>query len=81
MTYEVLAAAKPPPTNPLFLGIRVDTRRGTGEYRRRRAVVLLPRFLSHLAHSDGLNVRIAPGRAGGDTRHSPPRVDANAYNK
>ena len=81
MTYEVSAAAKPPHTTPLCLGIRVDTRGGDGEYCRRRAVAPLPRILSHLSHFDGLNVRIAPRRAGGDTRHSPLRVDANAYGK
>ena len=30
----------------------------------------LPRFLSHLSHFDGLNVRYSPRRAGGDTRRS-----------
>jgi len=64
---------------PFSIGIRVDTQGENGEYRRRRAVVPLPRFLSHLSHFDGLNVRFAPRRAGGDTRHSPPRVDANAF--
>jgi len=72
MTYEVSAAAKPPQTTPLYIGIRVDTREGNGEYRRRRAVVPLPRFLSHLSRFDGLNVRIAPRRAGGDTRRFVP---------
>ncbi len=66
------AAAKPPQTTSLFLGIRVTTREGNGEYRRRRAVLPPPRFLSHLSHFDGLNVRIAPSRASGDTRRSPP---------
>ena len=37
MTYEVSAAAKPPQTTPLHVGIRVDPREGNGEYRRRRA--------------------------------------------
>jgi len=72
MTYEVSAAAKSPQTTPLYTGIRVDTQEGIGEYRRRRAVVPLPRFLSHLSHFDGPNVRIAPRRAGGDTRRSLP---------
>jgi hypothetical protein len=72
MTYEVPAAAKPPQTIPLNMGIRVDTRERNGEYHRRRAVVPLQRFLSHLSHFDGLNVRIAPSRAGGDTRRSLP---------
>jgi len=72
MTYEVSAAATPPQTTPLNIGIRVDTREGNGKYRRRRAVVPLPRFLSHLSHFDGLYVRIAPSRAGGDTRRSLP---------
>ena len=70
MTYDVSAAAKPPQTTPLYMGIRVDPREGNGEYRRRRAVGPLPHFLSHLSHFDGLNVRIAPRRAGGDTRRS-----------
>jgi len=72
MTYEVSAAANPPQTTPLHMGIRVDTRGGNGDYRRCRAVGPLPRFLSHLSHFDGLNVRIAPRRAGGDTRRSLP---------
>jgi len=72
MTYEVSAAAKPPQTTPLHICIRVDTREGNGEYRRCRAVVQLPRFLSHLSHFDGLDVRIAPRRAGGDTRRFVP---------
>ena len=72
MTYEVSAAAKPPQTTPLHMGIRVDPREGNGEYRRRRAVGLRPHFLSHLSHFDGLNVRIAPRRAGGDPRRSLP---------
>ena len=79
MTYEVSAAAKPPQTTRHF--IHVDTRGGNGEYRRRRAVGPLPRFLTYLSHADGLNVLFAPRRAGGDTRHSPQRVDANAYEK
>ena len=53
MMYEVSAAAKPPQTTPLHTGISVDTREGNGEYRRRRAVVPLPCFLSHLSHVDG----------------------------
>ena len=72
MMYEVSAVAKPPQKTLLNVGIRVDTREGNGEYRRRRAVVLLSRFLSHLSHFDGLNVRIPPSRAGGDTRRSLP---------
>jgi len=28
--------------------------------------------------NDSLNVRIAPRRAGGDTRRFPPRIDARA---
>ena len=72
MTYEVSAAAEPPQTTPLYIGIRVDTREGNGDYRRRRAVVPLPRFLSHLSHFDGLIVRIAPRRAGSDTRRFVP---------
>jgi len=71
MAYEVSAAAKTAAGTPLSLGIRVDTRGGNGEYRRRRAVVPSHRFLSHMSHFDGLNVRIAPRRAGGHTRHSP----------
>ena len=71
MTYEVSAAAKPPQSTPLYIGIRVDAREGNGEYRRRRAVEPLPRSLRHLSHFDGLNVRISPRRAGGDTRRSP----------
>jgi len=63
MTYEVSAAAKPPQTTPLYIGIRVDTREGNGEYRRCRGVVPLPRFLNHLSDFDCLNVRIAPRRA------------------
>jgi hypothetical protein len=72
MTYEVSAAAKPPQTTPLNIGHRVNTREGNGDYRRRRAVEPLPRFLSDLSHFDGLNVRIALSRAGGDTRRSLP---------
>ena len=72
MPSEVSAAAKPPQTTPLYIGIRVDTREGNGECRRRRAVMPLPRFLSHLSHLDGLNVRIAPRRAGGNNRRSRP---------
>jgi hypothetical protein len=79
MTYEVSTAAKPPQTTPISLGIRVDTRGWDGEYRHRRAVGPLPRYLRHLYHFDGLNGRFAPRRAGGDTHHSPPCVDANAY--
>jgi len=71
MMYEVSAAAKPPQTTPLFLGIRVDTPRGNGEYRRRRAVVPLPRFLRHLFYFDGQNVRVAPRRAGGEIAIPP----------
>ena len=37
MTYEVSAAAKPPQTTPLYIGIRADTWERNGEYRRRRA--------------------------------------------
>jgi hypothetical protein len=37
MTYEVSAAAKPPQTTPLYIGIRADKRERNGEYRRRRA--------------------------------------------
>jgi len=51
MTYEVSAAAKPPQTIPLYMGIRVDPREGNGEYRRRRAVGPRPHFLSHLSMS------------------------------
>ena len=72
MTYEVSAAAKPPQTTPLYIGIRVDTREGNGEYRHCRAVVPLSRFLSHLSRFDDLNVRFAPRRFDGDTRHSLP---------
>ena len=54
MTYEVSAAAKPPQTTPLYMGIRVDPREGNGAYRRRRAVGPRPHFLSHLSHFDGL---------------------------
>ena len=72
MTYKASAAAKPPQTTPLYIGIRVDTREGKGEYRRCHAVAPLPRFLCHLSHFDGLNVRIALRRAGGDTRRPPP---------
>jgi len=36
MTCEVSAAAKPPQTTPLYIGIRVDTREGNGECRRWR---------------------------------------------
>jgi len=70
MTYAVSAAAKPPQATPHYIGIRVDKLEGNGEYRRRRAVVPLPRFLSNLFHFNGLHVRIAPRRAGGDTRRS-----------
>jgi len=55
--------------------MRVDVRGGNGVYRRRRAVGALAFFLSHLSGKrryDGLNVRIARRRAGGDTRRSPP---------
>jgi len=79
MTYEVSAAAKPPQTIPLNIGIRVDTRGANGGYRRRRAVTPLPPFLSHLSHFDGLDVRFAPRRAGGDTRRFFRPVDAIAY--
>jgi hypothetical protein len=72
MTYEVSAAAKPPQTTPLYIGIHVHTREGNGEYCRGRAVMPLPRFVSNLSHFDGLNVRISPRRAGGDTRRSLP---------
>jgi ribosomal protein S18 len=61
--YEVSAAANTLQTVPLNIGIRVDTREGNGEYRRRRVVGPLPRFLSHFSHFVGLNVRIAPSRA------------------
>jgi hypothetical protein len=63
MKYEMSAAANPLQTIPLHIGIRVDAREGNGEYRRRRLVGPLPRFLTHLSHFDGLNVRIAPSRA------------------
>ena len=51
MTYEVLAAANPPQTNPDFIGIRVDTRREDGEYRWRRASGRCP----HLDRQNGTN--------------------------
>jgi len=72
MTYEVSAAEKPPRTTLIFAGIRVDTHGGDGESRRRRADVPLSRSLSHLSHFDGLNVRIAPRRAGGDAGRFTP---------
>jgi len=81
MTYKVSAAEKPPQTFHLNIGIRVDTREGNNEYRRHCAVAPLPHFFSHLSHFDGLNVRIAPSRAGGDTRIPFPRVDTNVYIK
>jgi len=37
LAYEVAPAAKLPQVNPHYMGTRVDTRVGNGEYRRRRA--------------------------------------------
>jgi hypothetical protein len=72
MTYEVSAAAKPPQTTPLYIGVRAETRERNGEHRRRRAS-------GRCAHSDRQNGKIdsrignaAQQRGSGDTRRSLP---------
>ena len=81
MTYEVSAAAKSPQTTPLCIGIRVDRRGGNGEYHRRRASGRCAHLDRQNGTNDSRNGEAAQRRGGGDTRRSPPRIDANAYKK
>jgi len=64
MTYEVSAAAKPPQTTPLYMGIRVDPREGNGEYRRRRAS-------GRCAHLDRQNGTPCEASYGGERQSVP----------
>ena len=72
MTYEVSAAAKPPQTTPLYIGIRGDMRERNGEYRRRRASGRCAHLNRQNGTNDSRNGKAAQRRGSGDTRRSFP---------
>ena len=67
MTYEVSAAAKLPQTTPPYIDIRVDTREGNGEHRRRRDSGRCAQTDRQNGTNDSRNGEAAQRRGGGDT--------------